>query len=572
MINNSGITSSESAEAYAQQLLEAFDQSIEDWILSSSPTPRLGATDDRSSSSIQRSSTPPSTTQVSNHSHVHSPQAIYHTPLRRTILATEGSSAGDFGLGFAPADVSSPNSHTLPHAYPPSESPVIPASHVDLGPNFFFANGSALLEQRQNTASPRSTNSASSTHSGPVRGAPPFTPSFDHTDESLFGAASLLQPIVPPSTSAPPGPLVPPRPGHGSLAVMRRTITPSPVGPLIAAVYIGFPLEVHPAYKGFFEPSVSLRSSTPSMSALITALRNGNNMLSGYLNQVCSNLDSNPFCIAWSKTMVETNKEFNLYENGYFALGLLRDHLNSSTLVPRASHNSVSIRTFEHFNISQERSFFVLYCFPQHLEHEVEPRADLPSPTPFVLPSSRTQTPALAGHTTRSHTPAATSSFSQFLSALRSNCTFLDRHFIAEASRLVKLGSAGYNTAYLHIRQVLIIQDVDVAAWARIPPNTYSNNLTFASNARVLLQYLRERTTAERQALSQDLGEKEDGLIQFFGHFFRVEEIPDDWREAQSEVRTVGGINQADVKRIVEGYNIPPQQHRSLSAQLMTYC
>ncbi|KAK6980540.1 hypothetical protein R3P38DRAFT_3294292 [Favolaschia claudopus] len=224
MINNSGITSSESAEAYAQQLLEAFDQSIEDWILSSSPTPRLGATDDRSSSSIQRSSTPPSTTQVSNHSHVHSPQAIYHTPLRRTILATEGSSAGDFGLGFAPADVSSPNSHTLPHAYPPSESPVIPASHVDLGPNFFFANGSALLEQRQNTASPRSTNSASSTHSGPVRGAPPFTPSFDHTDESLFGTASLLQPIVPPSTSAPPGPLVPPRPGNGSLAVMRRTI------------------------------------------------------------------------------------------------------------------------------------------------------------------------------------------------------------------------------------------------------------------------------------------------------------------------------------------------------------
>ncbi|KAK7006534.1 hypothetical protein R3P38DRAFT_3213831 [Favolaschia claudopus] len=534
-----GADSVDNSEAFAQHLLAEADQSIESYNRSSSPPPHLLP--------ISEGNTRPAT--PTDHAicgpHIHSPQAILRTPVQNTFLARQNSysispSLINFGLT---QDIS--DSHSSSHNNSPAPIPF-----------------------------------------GTVEATGPSAQELEHVEESLFGAASSL--LVPQAvlSPTPTTPRLPPlRVGNGSLASMRRAITPTPLVPFTAAVYIGFPLELHPAYSGFFEARVTLPSSTPSIAALITALRSRNNMLSACLNEVCSNLVPKSFCIAWSKTMVETNEKFNLCENGYFALGLLRDHLHSLIPVPRAAHNSVSIKTFEHFNVPLESPFFVLYCFPERVENA----AEVPSPAAF--PSSRTQTPAIAGHTARSHTPAATSTsgttLRQFLSALRSNCTLLDQHFIAEAGRLVTLASAGYGTAYLHIRQVLVIQDVvrrasrlqsrtqwqhDVAAWAGIPPKTYANNLTFAGTARVLLQYLRERSPAQRQALSRDIRDKEDELIRIFSYLFRAEEIPIDWRESQSTVRSVGSVSQSDLKRIIDGYTIPAQQSKSLGAQLMTYC
>ncbi|KAJ7809489.1 hypothetical protein B0H14DRAFT_2608072 [Mycena olivaceomarginata] len=254
-------------------------------------------------------------------------------------------------------------------------------------------------------------------------------------------------------------------------------------------VYIGFPLSDHPTRCNFFEPAIPVSSRTPLLSDLLGALRSANTPVSQILNHVCAGLDGTPFHIAWSKLMLE------VHEPGYCAV----------VPVP------------------------------------VAPTVSLPhARTPAVrAPQSRSRS-----HTLLHLRPMP--SMADVLSSILKTSLALDQHFLADGFRLAELLDSNYGTAYLQIRQALLIESVysrgraliaqltshDVAAWAGIKPATYANNHTFSSDVR----------------------RREESLKDFLSRCFSVDILTSEWDAADSppESLKVGSAPVADLKARIE--------------------
>ncbi|KAJ6526047.1 hypothetical protein B0H19DRAFT_1275906 [Mycena capillaripes] len=304
-------------------------------------------------------------------------------------------------------------------------------------------------------------------------------------------------------------------PARGSLAYLRMHHAATP-GLKFAAIYLAFPLHDHPARRAFFEPALALASPTPSVADLIRALRNHGGAASQMLDTVCSTLATIDFCIAWSKHMVEVHDSYSAVSHGYREVGLLREHTDTSqVLVQRANHNDASRITFRLHNVTSETPLFVLYIYPviPAAVMGIEPLSQ--AVPPVLAGRSQSHTPAYTGRS-QSRTPAPTTistpSFTFVLASVLRTSLALDRHFLEDGFQLASLLDRDYGTAYLQIRQALVIESVlrrsasaisqlkvhDVAAWAGINPATYSNNRTFAKEARATLLLLRSRGPAQK--------------------------------------------------------------------------
>ncbi|KAJ7158952.1 hypothetical protein C8R46DRAFT_1224842 [Mycena filopes] len=239
----------------------------------------------------------------------------------------------------------------------------------------------------------------------------------------------------------------------------------------MVAIYIGFPLHSNPARHNFLEP-IHIGLSSPSVGDLIQALRSTSGSAGETVNDICADLDMVVFDVAWSKSMIEVHDaHYNTVANGYQEVGALRPHLHDIRVtVEMASPNDTSIRAFQTHNLAANTPLFVLYLFPLHVQ---------------TMPAgpSRTQTPTPSTITIRAG-----------LSNMLRKSSALDVLFSLEGFQLAALLTPNFGTAYLQIRQALIIEDVcvqgtglipqltsaDVSAWAGLKLNTYSNNLTFA--------------------------------------------------------------------------------------------
>ncbi|KAJ7756659.1 hypothetical protein B0H16DRAFT_1721724 [Mycena metata] len=196
--------------------------------------------------------------------------------------------------------------------------------------------------------------------------------------------------------------------------------------------------------------------------------------------------------------------------NGFREVRALRDHLqNSNHVLARASHNNTSIQMFGSHTLDIDTPLFVFYIYPAN----VPP----PAPTAPQLPLQNALLPAAAAGS-RSRTPAhpSTPSEAQYLLTFRPKLlratVFLDEKFQPEAVDLAILREANYGSAYLQIREALIIEQIfrtcsnrglirlDIAVWAGVNANTYSNQLTYARDARATLRLLRTGTAEQLAA------------------------------------------------------------------------
>ncbi|KAJ7886476.1 hypothetical protein B0H14DRAFT_2563409 [Mycena olivaceomarginata] len=125
----------------------------------------------------------------------------------------------------------------------------------------------------------------------------------------------------------------------------------------------------------------------------------------------------------------------------------------------------------------------------------------------------------------------------------------LHRHFIQDGFRLSALERSQYGSAYLQIRQALVIE-----TWAGIKPGTYGNNRTFATIAGAALQFLRHRNAADVQAQSSDVRLKEAHFRDFLGGCFAHDLLPDDWESSDSspESLKIGYSTVVEVKAKLE--------------------
>ncbi|KAJ6455612.1 hypothetical protein C8R47DRAFT_1228106 [Mycena vitilis] len=354
-------------------------------------------------------------------------------------------------------------------------------------------------------------------------------------------------------SDAPPG-----NPGRGSLADVRmrllRAQTPAVRAiPSRGSLYIGFPFHANLGRRNFFYSGFELTSGTPSLFDLIQVGRGQSSVLA----EICADLVLASFLVASSRTMLEVHDPtFSATANGYCVLGLLSTHLHSSQVVMQAAHpNATSLATFNMNDVPQETPLFVLYIFPEHIQ--------IPRAVTAIIPRP-------AGSRSRSETPAP-AVIPQFLSCMLKTHSALDQHFLQEGYQLSALLEPHYGGAYLKIRQTLIIEDVhyrakdiipaltrhDVAGWAGLKPATYSNNRTFATDARATLQFLRARanSTATRDQ-SADLRQKEADLVRFLGGCFATAPLSQDWDAAQAspDALTIGGANKKTVENMVAPY------------------
>jgi hypothetical protein len=142
------------------------------------------------------------------------------------------------------------------------------------------------------------------------------------------------------------------------------------------------------------------------------------------------------------------------------------------------------------------------------------------------------------------------------------------------ASLLDSNNSTKYGTAYVQIRQSLIIENIyvqgaipqltldDVAAWAGIKPATYANNRTFANNARATLQYLRAHANSPGvNAQSNDNRRKEEELLKFLSKCFLPNLITGD-SESSPEALTISSTTVATVKKRMEQFQHPSVAYR----------
>ncbi|KAJ7429527.1 hypothetical protein B0H11DRAFT_2300484 [Mycena galericulata] len=448
--------------------------------------------------------------------HVHSPQAVHASPSRSGSLSAAGSSSFGFSLafdrnsGFAGFDHQSSSST-------PSSAPITPAAD---GFHPFQAN----------VVPPR------------VEDAPLII-----ADNGLRG---ILSP--PPQRN----------PGRGSLDYLRaRIVTPAPPSDS-AAVYIGFPNHGQPTRRTFFEPRVPVSSPTPYLMDLIRSLRSLASPAGTILNDICASLSVAGFNVAWSKTMVEVHDvTYTSVTTGYREVGNLRDQLRGSRVVlSPANHNETSTSTFQNYDVPLEMPFFVLYVFPQE-----------PVPSSIIPAQLGRFAPIELNSRSRSNTPAPGMTQPPFLFSLLRITKALDERYTPDGDELHSLLEARYGTAYLQIRQALIIERVftrakthvakltidDVAAWAGLKPKTYGNNRTFAISARATLQCLRARLNSpEASAQSRDNRQKDSNLKDFLGKCFSPDLLTGDWQSADASAGdlTVGGAAVVDVKERIRPF------------------
>ncbi|KAJ7231489.1 hypothetical protein C8J57DRAFT_1251045 [Mycena rebaudengoi] len=325
------------------------------------------------------------------------------------------------------------------------------------------------------------------------------------------------------------------QPPRGSLAYIRSMQASSiPAHTHAAVIYIGFPRHGIPNRRGFLLPHVPIQLR--ALHHILSALRNGFGVVSEVLNSVCGELAAKPFLVASSKILVEVHNEYSSASTGYQEIGALAEHLQASDvmLVP-AVHTRGSQKIFEINSVDERKPLYVINIFS--LEQE------FPA-TPATVP--RIQQPRTT--TSRSLTPAAAESPSSAnLKEIQQICGFFDANYLAEGYALSKLSDMGFATAYLQIRQSLIIEDLlnrakslrprttlaEVATWAGIKPASYSNNRTFTISARSTLQYLRTRTDIQMQSQSEDVRAAERDLLRFLQNCFKVDLLTDDWKETE---------------------------------------
>jgi hypothetical protein len=177
-------------------------------------------------------------------------------------------------------------------------------------------------------------------------------------------------------------------------------------------------------------------------------------------------------------------------------------------------------------------------------------------------------------------------SIADVLSSILKTSLALDQHFLADGFRLAELLDSNYGTAYLQIRQALLIESVysrgraliaqltshDVAAWAGIKPATYANNRTFVINARSTLQFLRHRAATDVAAQSSDVRRREEALKDFLSRCFSVDILTSEWDAADSppESLKVGSAPVADLKARIEPYLA--QDLKAYRAQRLETC
>ncbi|KAJ7020089.1 hypothetical protein C8F04DRAFT_1403886 [Mycena alexandri] len=427
--------------------------------------------------------------------------------------------------------------------------------------------------------SPRARHPVGSTSS--ANSSINLVPAFNSPDSAVgidpFAGSSHIQfPAFTqnPSLTVPPtimGPVLPPR---GSIADIRRRQTPAPGAALDsvnAAIYVGLPFYENTARRNFFVTNVPVAAS-PSVADLIRALRGTPDAVAGVLNDICASLDVVEFRMAWSTDMIEVHDEaYSAAASGYREVpGALRDHLHSSqVVVGQATPNHTSRSTFERREVAAGTPLFVLYIFPLHV------RNALPRAIEHTNSRTRPSTPAVAAPS-RTNTPAPPASiFRTGLSNMLKKSTALDQHFLLDGFRLAALITPKFGAAYLQIRQAIIIENVyfqgvhliphlvsaDVAAWAGLRPNTYSNNLTFAEKARATLLLLRARKrrflhSPHQDGRSQDQREKDRKLDAFLTVCFAQDVLPADWDRAHGsfENLTIGGATVRDVSGKLEDY------------------
>ncbi|KAJ7181958.1 hypothetical protein C8R46DRAFT_1313688 [Mycena filopes] len=247
------------------------------------------------------------------------------------------------------------------------------------------------------------------------------------------------------------GTLLPPR---GSLAYIRGR-TPAPA--TTAAIYIGFPSHINPARRGFLESRVAIASATPLLCDLLAAVRGLDSICGEALNDICIRPDCADFRVACSRTMVEVHDPaYAAVANGFREVGGLVEHLrNSSTVrIEAAGHNETSRVAFRHHQIDLAIPFFVLYIFSVN----ISPATTAPTTSlqPVVAPrhGSRSQTPAVDPSSSSGDVVALPS----FLPKLLKATLLLDKHFSNEGAELTALLKRGYKSAYLQIRQALVIE------------------------------------------------------------------------------------------------------------------
>ncbi|KAJ6461825.1 hypothetical protein C8R47DRAFT_1202348 [Mycena vitilis] len=332
------------------------------------------------------------------------------------------------------------------------------------------------------------------------------------------------EPMSPPLLPVMPLNLRRQEPPRGSLAHLRlchaRTPAPAPA-PSLGAVYVGFPFQENHARRNFFQTGLDIRSSTPTVTELIRVLRGSAHPVAQLLNDLCTCLDTQPFNVAWSRHLVEVlDPSYSAVINGYCEVGPLRAHLHSSQVVVEpARHNATSRAIFDLHRLPEGTPLFVLYIFPvvrkywfisrlilRNLRQNIGMQRRLPPPVQAPS-SSLPPVPHPASHTP---SPTGASTVLQFLSTMLKTHSALDHRFQDEGFQLSRLSKPTYKGAYLKIRQTLIIENVfsraqgiiplitlfDVAGWAGLNPSTYSNNRTFARQARATLQFLRARGEA----------------------------------------------------------------------------
>ncbi|KAJ7904014.1 hypothetical protein B0H13DRAFT_1881949 [Mycena leptocephala] len=192
------------------------------------------------------------------------------------------------------------------------------------------------------------------------------------------------------------------------------------------------------------DPGFSLSTMDQANPWLESSVGGG---VSDILNDICSSLDTTEYKISSSRQMVEGGSRG------------LRDHLNGSPVtVTRASHNETSRTSFYHHGLGLDTSLFVLYVFP----------VDTPAPAAPIVSQPLVQA-TVADRRSRSRTPAgprpsARSSVSSFLANLLKMTGASDQRFLEDGHSLAALVNINnvtkYGTAYLQIRQVLMIESV----------------------------------------------------------------------------------------------------------------
>ncbi|KAJ7032227.1 hypothetical protein C8F04DRAFT_1359434 [Mycena alexandri] len=369
----------------------------------------------------------------------------------------------------------------------------------------------------------------------------------------LNPSSSDIHSILPPSQQSSAGPEIPPHPvevpsnsnvrpqsGHGSLAYIRGR-TPAP--PTSAAIYIGFPFHPNPARSGFFEPNVPISSPTPRLSDLLRAITSLGRVCSEVLNEICAQPTSANYRVAWSRTMVEVHDStYSAIVHGYYEVGALHESVQSSAaLIPCADHNNTSRCIFGWNGLDLVTPLFVLYVFPERVP------APAAAQQPIILQPA-------TGHQRRSDTPAPPTgnadsiALAPFLPKLLRATVILDESFTTEGFQLTALLNSDYKSAYLQIRQALIINSIflrrpaslfdlkrmDIALWAGFKPRTWVNMWTYATDARGILILLQNRASSDDVVGEQsiDIIQKERALREFLQGCFQAELLPTTWAVA----------------------------------------